>query len=135
VEKTGGIGMKEIVETKSAPAAIGPYSQGVRVKASEMIFCSGQIPLDPATGDLVGGSVAEQTARVMTNAAAVLEAAGYTMKDVVKTTIYLTDLGAFQEVNKVYESFFQGDYPARTTVQVAALPRGAAVEIDFVACK
>ena len=127
--------MKEIVATKKAPEAIGPYSQAVKVGASELLFCSGQIPLDPATGEITGVSAAEQTQRVMDNLKAVIEAAGYTMANVVKTTIYLTDLKAFQEVNKVYETFFSGAFPARATIQVAALPRGALVEIDAIACK
>jgi 2-iminobutanoate/2-iminopropanoate deaminase len=127
--------MKEIVETKNAPEAIGPYSQAVKVGASELLFCSGQIPLDPATGEITAVSTAEQAQRVMDNLKAVIEAAGYTMADIVKTTIYLTDLKAFQEVNKVYEAFFSGAFPARATVQVAALPRGALVEIDAIACK
>jgi 2-iminobutanoate/2-iminopropanoate deaminase len=127
--------MKEIVATKKAPEAIGPYSQAVKIKASELLFCSGQIPLDPATGEITGVSAAEQAQRVMDNLKAVIEAAGYTMADVVKTTIYLTDLKAFQEVNKVYETFFSGAFPARATVQVSVLPRGALVEIDALACR
>jgi 2-iminobutanoate/2-iminopropanoate deaminase len=127
--------MKEIVATKKAPEAIGPYSQAVKIGASELLFCSGQIPLDPATGEITGVSAAEQAQRVMDNLKAVIEAAGYTMADVVKTTIYLTDLKAFQEVNKVYETFFSGAFPARATVQVSVLPRGALVEIDALACR
>jgi 2-iminobutanoate/2-iminopropanoate deaminase len=127
--------MKEIVATKKAPEAIGPYSQAVKIGASEILFCSGQIPLDPATGEITGVSAAEQAQMVMDNLKAVIEAAGYTMAEVVKTTIYLTDLKAFQEVNKVHETFFSGAFPARTTVQVAALPRGALVEIDAIACR
>jgi 2-iminobutanoate/2-iminopropanoate deaminase len=127
--------MKEIVATKKAPEAIGPYSQAVKIRASELLFCSGQIPLDPATGEITGVSAAEQTQQVMDNLKAVIEAAGYTMADVVKTTIYLTDLKVFQEVNKVYETFFSGAFPSRATVQVAALPRGALVEIDAIACR
>jgi 2-iminobutanoate/2-iminopropanoate deaminase len=127
--------MKEIVATKKAPEAIGPYSQAVKIRASELLFCSGQIPLDPATGEITGVSAAEQTQQVMDNLKAVIEAAGYTMADVVKTTIYLTDLKVFQEVNKVYETFFSGAFPSRATVQVAALPRGALVEIDALACR
>jgi 2-iminobutanoate/2-iminopropanoate deaminase len=127
--------MKEIVATKNAPEAIGPYSQAVKVGASELLFCSGQIPLDPATGEITGVSAAEQTQMAMDNLKAVIEAAEYTMADVVKTTIYLTDLKAFQEINEVYETFFSGAFPARATVQVAALPRGALVEIDAIACK
>jgi 2-iminobutanoate/2-iminopropanoate deaminase len=127
--------MKEIVATKKAPEAIGPYSQAVKIGASELLFCSGQIPLDPATGEITGVSTAEQTQQVMDNLKEVIEAAGYTMADVVKTTIYLTDLKTFQEVNKVYEAFFFVFFPARATIQVAALPRGALVEIDAIACK
>jgi 2-iminobutanoate/2-iminopropanoate deaminase len=127
--------MKEIVATKKAPEAIGPYSQAIMVGTSELLFCSGQIPLDPATGEITGVSATEQTQMVMDNLKAVIEAAEYTMADVVKTTIYLTDLKAFQEINEVYETFFSGAFPARATVQVAALPRGALVEIDAIACK
>ena len=127
--------MRETIATKNAPAAIGPYAQAVKVRAQEMLFCSGQIPLDPATGALVGGPAAVQAARVMDNLKAVVEAAGFTMSDVVRTTIYLTDLAAFGEVNKVYEGYFAGTFPARATVQVAALPRGVAVEIDAVAAR
>jgi len=127
--------MKEIVATKKAPEAIGPYSQAVKIGVSELLFCSGQIPLDPATGEITGVSAAKQTQMVMDNLKAVIEAAEYTMADVVKTTIYLTDLKTFQEVNKVYETFFSGAFPARATVQVAALPRDALVEFDAIACK
>jgi len=127
--------MKEIVATKEAPTAIGPYSQAVRIKPMEMLFCSGQIPLDPVTGQLVEGPAAIQAQKVMENLKAIIEASGFNMDDVVKTTIYLIDLGAFNEVNKVYESYFAASFPARTTVQVAALPRGAVVEIDAMVCK
>ena len=127
--------MRETVATKGAPAAIGPYAQAVKVRAQELLFCSGQIPLDPATGDLVTGPAAAQATRVMDNLKAVVEAAGFTMADVVRTTIFLTDLAAFGEVNKIYESYFSGTFPARATVQVAALPRGVAVEIDAIACR
>jgi 2-iminobutanoate/2-iminopropanoate deaminase len=127
--------MKKIITTSDAPPAIGPYSQAVSVRASEILLCSGQIPLDPATGEITGVSAAEQTQRVMENLRAIIETAGYTMADVVKTTIYLTDLKAFQEVNKVYETFFSGNFPARATVQVSALPRGALIEVDAIACR
>jgi 2-iminobutanoate/2-iminopropanoate deaminase len=127
--------LKEIIETKKAPAALGPYSQAAKIKASEMLFCSGQLPIDPVSGQLVTGSVVEQTQRVMENLKAVIEASGFSMDDVVKTTIYLIDLSAFGEVNRVYGSCFSGNFPARSTVQVATLPRGVAVEIDAVACK
>jgi 2-iminobutanoate/2-iminopropanoate deaminase len=100
-----------------------------------MLFCSGQLPIDPASGQLVTGSYAEQTKRAMDNLKAIIEVSGFTMKDVVKTTIYLIDLAAFSEVNKVYESYFSGDFPARTTVQVAALPRGVALEVDAIVAK
>jgi 2-iminobutanoate/2-iminopropanoate deaminase len=121
----------EKIETSGAPAAIGPYSQGVR--AGDYIFFSGQIPLDPATGQVVGGDVVAQTERVMANMAAVLGAAGLGFDRVVKTTIYLTDLNDFAVVNDIYGRNFSGTFPARATVQVAALPRGVKVEIEWVA--
>jgi reactive intermediate/imine deaminase len=124
---------KDAIATKDAPAAIGPYSQAVR--AGEHVFLSGQIPLDPATGQLVEGDIVTQTKRVMENLGAVLAAAGCSFGDVVRTTIYLVDLGHFAKVNETYGAFFQAPYPARATVQVAALPKGAQVEIDAVAVK
>jgi reactive intermediate/imine deaminase len=124
---------KDAIATKDAPAAIGPYSQAVR--AGDLVFLSGQIPLDPATGQLVDGDIAAQTKRVMENLGAVLAAAGCGFGDVVRTTIYLADLGHFAKVNETYGAFFQAPYPARATVQVAALPKGAQVEIDAVAVK
>jgi 2-iminobutanoate/2-iminopropanoate deaminase len=121
------------ISTKAAPDAIGPYSQGVR--ASGFVFLSGQIPLVPETGQLVEGGIAQATERVLDNLAGVLEAAGLTFEHVVRTTIYLVDLGDFQVVNEVYgKRFSQVPQPARSTVQVAALPRGARVEIDAIAC-
>jgi reactive intermediate/imine deaminase len=125
--------MKEAIATQQAPGAIGPYSQGVR--AGDAVFLSGQIPLDPATGQLVTGDIAAQTRRVMENLRAVLAAAGCDFSNVVRTTIYLTDLGNFAAVNEAYGSYFQPPFPARATVQVAALPRGAQVEIDAIAVK
>ena len=120
------------IATSDAPAAIGPYSQAVR--AGDMLFLSGQIPLDPATGEVVAGDVTTQAERVMKNLGAVLRAAGCDFDKVVKTTIYLIDLKSFQDVNAVYAKYFNGStLPARATVQVAALPRGAQVEIDAVA--
>ena len=119
------------ITTKDAPAAIGPYSQAV--EHAGMIFLSGQIPLDPATGSLVEGSIEAQTERVLDNLAAVLAASGAGFADVVRTTIYLVDLGDFQRVNETYGKRFTGVFPARATVQVAALPRGARVEIDAIA--
>lgn len=123
--------MKEPISTKSAPAAIGPYSQAIR--AGGFVFLSGQIPLDPATGQMVEGDILAQTERVMKNLAAVLEAAGCSFDDVVRTTIYLVDLGDFQVVNETYGKSFKAVPPARATVQVAALPRGSRVEIDAIA--
>ena len=123
---------KEAVSSPQAPAAIGPYTQAVR--SGDLLFLSGQIPLDPATGQLVGGGIEAQTERVLKNLEAVLEAAGASLKDVVKTTVYLTDLGEFQAFNAAYARFFgEPPAPARATVQVAALPRGARVEIEAVA--
>jgi len=122
---------KQIIATQEAPKAIGPYSQAVRV--GDLVFLSGQIPLDPATGQIVVGDSAEQTRRVMENLGAVLRAAGVSFSEVVRSTIYLVDLGQFAKVNEVYESYFPTEPPARATVQVAALPRGASVEIDMIA--
>jgi len=121
----------EKVETFQAPAAIGPYSQAVRI--DNMVFCSGQIPLDPSTGSMVVGGVGAQTEQVMKNLEAVLRASGLDFSRVVKTTIYLVDLENFGTVNEIYGRFFPGVPPARATVQVAALPKGALVEIDAVA--
>ncbi len=124
----------EIIATSDAPKAIGPYSQAVAVPAGRLVFCSGQIPIDPQSGDLVGtGDVREQVHRVMKNLAAVLRAAGSSLDRVVKTTIYLADLGTFSVVNETYATYFTASPPARATVQVAALPRGAQVEIDAIA--
>lgn len=122
---------KEIIRTDRAPQAIGPYSQGV--KAGGMVFFSGQIPLDPATGDLVATDIAAQTERVLENIAALLAAAGLGFEDVVKSTIYLTDLANFAIVNEVYGRRFPADPPARSTIEVKGLPRGAGVEIEIVA--
>jgi len=121
---------KQIVATTDAPQAIGPYSQGVR--AGDLVFLSGQIPLDPATGTMVTGDAALQTKQVMQNLGAVLRASGATFAQVVRATIYLVDLGDFAKVNEVYGSYFSTEPPARATVQVAALPRGASVEIDMI---
>lgn len=119
------------ISTPDAPAAIGPYSQGIR--AGDLVFLSGQIPLDPRTGAMVDGGIAAQTERVLENLAAVLAAAGCSFADVVKTTIFLVDLADFQAVNEAYARRFGEAPPARATVQVSALPRGARVEIDAVA--
>src|SRR5512141_4600 len=119
------------VEAAGAPAAIGPYSQAVR--AGGFLFCSGQIPLDPSTGQLADGGIDGQTERVLKNLEAVLTAGGATLRSVVKTTVYLVDLGDFPAMNVIYGKFFPEDPPARATVQVAKLPAGARVEIDAVA--
>lgn len=119
------------IATDAAPRAIGPYSQAVR--SDDLIFCSGQIGLDPATGELVAGGVEAETPRVLENLRAVLIAAGVTQRAVLRTTIYLVDLGDFARVNAMYETFFEAPFPARSTVGVAALPRGARVEIDAIA--
>jgi reactive intermediate/imine deaminase len=120
------------VRTSAAPEPVGPYSQAV--EQDGWIFASGQIPLDPSTGALVAGGIEEQTRRVLANLRAVLEAAGAGFSDVVRTTIYLTDLSTFAQVNAIYAEHFDGDpAPARATVQVAALPLGAHVEIDCIA--
>lgn len=124
---------REIVATEAAPKAIGPYSQAVTATVGKLVFCSGQIPLDPQSGQLVGGDIREQTHRVMKNLDAVLRASGSSLEGVVKTTIFLVDLAHFAAVNEVYASYLGANPPARTTVQVSALPRGAQVEIDAIA--
>jgi 2-iminobutanoate/2-iminopropanoate deaminase len=123
--------MKKIISTDEAPAAIGPYSQAVR--SGCFLFCSGQIPLDPKSGEIVPGDITAQTRRVLDNIAAVLRAEGLSFDNVVKTTIFLTALGDFQTVNEIYGSYFKQNPPARSTVQVAALPKGANVEIEVIA--
>jgi 2-iminobutanoate/2-iminopropanoate deaminase len=123
--------MKQAIATSSAPGAIGPYSQAVR--AGGLLFLSGQIPLDPATGQIVTGDVSAQTQRVIDNLREVLAASGCGYDDVVKTTIYLVDLTQFAAVNEVYGRAFRSPFPARATVEVSALPRGAQVEIDAIA--
>ncbi len=124
---------REAVQTNDAPAPIGPYSQGI--KNGSELFCSGQIPLDPNTMNVVEGDVAAQTDRVCRNLGAVLSAAGYNYDDVVKTTIFLLDMNDFQAVNEVYGEYFGAAKPARSTVAVAGLPRGVRVEIDCIARK
>jgi len=123
--------MKQAMSTASAPSAIGPYSQAVRV--GDLMFLSGQVPLDPATGQMVDGDVAVQTRRVMENLSQVLAAAGLSFGHVAKTTIFLADMNDFAKVNEVYGSYFSEPFPARATVQVARLPRDARVEIDAIA--
>ena len=123
--------MKEIISTDKAPGAIGPYSQAI--KAGQIVFCSGQIPIDPATGEFVSGGVAEQTDQVFKNLIAVLEAGGATLDDVVKTSVFLADMSDFAAMNEVYGKYFDQNKPARATVQAAGLPKGALVEIDCIA--
>lgn len=122
---------RQVISTSDAPAAIGPYSQAIRV--GNWVFTSGQIPLHPQTGEIVGETAAEQARQVLQNLRAVLEAAGTSLQNVVKTTIFLKDLGQFQAVNAVYAEFFPQEPPARSTVQVVALPRDVQVEIEAVA--
>ena len=124
---------RERIATSNGPSAIGPYSQAV--VAGELVFVSGQIPIDPARGALVEGDIAAQTDRVMKNLSAILEAAGSSLDKVVKTTVYLADLNDFTVMNETYGKYFKADPPARATVQVAKLPKGAAVEIDAIAVK
>jgi len=123
--------MKKIISTKEAPAAVGPYSQAVRVGST--IYCAGQIPLDPKSGQIVPGDIGAQTRRVLENIAAVLRADGLSFENIVKTTIFLTNLSDFQTVNEIYGSYFKKEPPARSTVQVPALPKGAKVEIEVIA--
>ncbi len=123
--------MKRIIATSEAPAAVGPYSQAVAV--GNLLFCAGQIPLDPATGEIVGEDVTAQTERVCQNITGVLKANGMTFADVVKVTVFLTDLANFAAMNAVYAKYFTEPFPARSTIQVAGLPRGSQVEIEVTA--
>jgi 2-iminobutanoate/2-iminopropanoate deaminase len=123
--------MKQAISSPGAPKAIGPYSQAVR--AGQLLFVSGQVPLDPATGQMVEGDIAAQTRRVFDNLAAVLKAGGRSFADVVRTTVFLADMNDFGAVNEVYGTYFTEPYPARATVQVARLPKDARVEIDVIA--
>lgn len=125
--------MKKVIFTEKAPAAIGPYSQAIEVNG--MVFLSGQIPVNPATGEFVEGGIAEQTARVFENISNVLAEAGLTMDHVVKTTVFLADMSLFAEMNGVYAQYFQGAFPARSAVAVKALPKGALVEIECIAVR
>jgi len=125
--------MREIIKTSKAPGAIGPYSQAVKIPAGSMLFTAGQIALDPATGQLVDGDIKIQTRRVLENVKAILEAAGVSLNDVVKTTVFMSNLGEFQAMNDIYSEYFASNPPARSTVEVSALPRGAKVEIETIA--
>ena len=122
---------KEVIHTNEAPEAVGPYSQAIKTEG--MVFCSGQVALDAASGELLDGSVADQTKKAMENLGAVLKEAGATFESVVKVTAYLTDMGDFAEFNEVYAQYFSDRPPARATVGVAALPKGARVEVECVA--
>jgi len=131
IEKRSLLTVKQIISTDRAPRAIGPYSQAVRV--GNLIFASGQIPIDPATGEFVAGGIAEQTEQVMRNLRAVFEAAGAELSQVIKTTVFLADMDDFTAMNEVYGRFFSENSPARATVQAAGLPRDARVEIEAIA--
>ncbi len=123
---------KKVISTSEAPRAIGPYSQAIR--AGSFVFVSGQIPIEPTTGEMVSGDIQSQTRRVMENIKAVLEAAGGSLNSIVKTTIFLKSLEDFNSVNEIYGSFFKDAPPARATVEVSNLPKGARIEIEAVAC-
>ena len=125
--------MKKVISTAEAPQAIGPYSQAI--EAGGFVFVSGQIPLIPATGELVEGSVEVQTARVLENLKAILEAAGSSLESVVKTTVYITNMDDFAKVNGIHGQYFQENPPARVCVEVSKLPKGALVEIDVIAAR
>ena len=125
--------MKKVIFTEKAPAAIGPYSQAIEVY--NMIFMSGQIPVDPATGNFVEGDIMEQTTQVFENIKNVLAEAGLTTANIVKTTVFLSDMSLFADMNKVYAEYFDGAYPARSAVAVKGLPKGALVEIECIAAR
>ncbi len=122
---------KKIIKPASSAPAVGPYNHGVRV--GDLLFCAGQIPLDPATGNLVSGGIQAQTERVLENVKAILEDQKLTFSNVVKSTVFLTNLADFTGMNEVYARYFTADFPARSTIQVAALPKGASVEIEVIA--
>jgi len=122
---------KEIIKPAKSAPAVGPYNHAVRV--GDLLFCAGQIPLDPATGNLVSGDIKAQTDRVLQNVRAILEDQKLTFANIVKSTVFLTDLADFAGMNEVYSKYFTSDYPARSTIQVAALPKGANVEIEVIA--
>ncbi len=125
--------MKKVIFTEKAPAAIGPYSQAI--EANGMIFLSGQLPVDPATGEFAPGGVAEQTAQAFENIKSILTEAGLTTANIVKTTVFLADMSLFAEMNAVYATYFEGDFPARSAFAVKALPKGALVEIESIAVR
>ena len=125
--------MKKVIFTEKAPAAIGPYSQAI--EANGMVFLSGQLPVDPATGEFAPGGVAEQTAQCFENIKSILAEAGLTTANIVKTTVFLADMSLIAEMNGVYATYFEGDFPARSAFAVKALPKGALVEIESIAVK
>lgn len=125
--------MKKVISTSKAPAAIGPYSQAIQV--GNLVFASGQIPIDPATGNFVAGGVREQARQSLTNVKAILDEAGLTLDNVVKTTVFLADMNDFADVNAVYAEFFAEPYPARSAVAVKTLPKGALLEIEVIAAQ
>ena len=122
---------KSIIKPKNSPAAVGPYNHAVRV--GDLLFCAGQIPISPADGSLVVGDIKVQTERVLQNVKAILDDQGLTFANVVKSTVFLTDLANFAGMNEIYAKYFTGDFPARSTIQVAALPKGSSVEIEVIA--
>jgi 2-iminobutanoate/2-iminopropanoate deaminase len=122
---------KTIIKPAKSPAAVGPYNHGVRT--GDLLFCAGQIPIEPATGNLVAGNIQAQTERVLENVKAILDDQGLTFANVVKSTVFMTNLGDFAGMNEIYAKYFTENFPARSTVQVAALPKGASVEIEIVA--
>lgn len=123
----------KVLQTEKAPAAIGPYSQAIEVNG--FVFASGQIPIDPATGEFVEGGIEEQTRQVLTNASQIMAEAGIDLSHVIKTTVYLADMSDFAAMNKVYATFFKPPFPARSAVAVKALPKGALVEVECIAVK
>jgi 2-iminobutanoate/2-iminopropanoate deaminase len=125
--------MKTVIATSDAPAAVGPYSQAVAI--GNLLFCAGQIPLDPSTGNLVEGDITAQTTRVLDNVTAVLAANSMSFADVVKATVFLADMNDFTAMNAVYAKYFKAPYPARSTIQVARLPKDARVEIEVIAAR
>ena len=122
---------KSIIKPAKSPAAVGPYNHAVRV--GDLLFCAGQIPIEPATGNLIAGDIKAQTERVLENVKAILDDQNLTFANIVKSTVFLTDLANFAGMNEIYAKYFTGDFPARSTIQVAALPKGANVEIEVIA--
>jgi len=131
VKLTNRATVKQIIQPKNSPAAVGPYNHAVRV--GDLLFCAGQIPIEPATGNLITGDVRAQTERVLENVKAILDDQKLTFANVVKSTVFMTNLGNFAAMNEIYAKYFTENFPARSTVQVAALPKGASVEIEVIA--